>query len=159
MALEPRSHASTEHSGNGRHERDRDYKRGREELRGIRDEASTLIDDFRVLAQKEAELARAEMQEQVGFASRGAIAGGAAAILAALVLTFAFITLMFVLNEFMTLWAAAGVTTLTLLALTALSALLARTFLKRITVAPRQTLESLNEDVRWARDQMRFGAK
>jgi hypothetical protein len=134
-------------------------KRGVDELQGVREEMMDLFDDVRGLAQKEMELARAEMKEQVSFARNSAIFGVAAGVLALLTLAFAATTVMFALDEGMPLWLAALLTTLGLLALTAVAGALMRAQMKQITVAPKKTMESVNEDVQWARDRMSFNGK
>jgi uncharacterized membrane protein YqjE len=138
--------------------RDR-LERGRQEFREIRGDVSELADDLRTLAQKEAELARTEMGEQAGLAVRAAIWGGLAGISALLLLTFAFLTLMFGLNEAMDLWLAALVTTIVILALTAVAALMAYTRFRQISVVPKRTMHSVREDVAWARRQLNLNAR
>jgi hypothetical protein len=46
-----------------------------------------------------------------------------------------------------------------LLALTALLGLAAYSQFKQITVAPKKTIDSVNEDMRWARDRMSFNGR
>ena len=131
-------------------------KRGVDELQGVREEMMDLFDDVRGLAQKELELARTEMKEQVSFARNGAILGAVAGVLALLTLAFAATTVMFALDEGMPLWLAALLTTAGLAAVTLLLGLLARAQMKQVTVAPKKTMESVNEDMQWARRRMNF---
>ncbi|HET6615988.1 MAG TPA: phage holin family protein [Dehalococcoidia bacterium] len=134
-------------------------KRGVDELQGVRGEMMDLFDDVRGLAKKEMELARTEMKEQVSFARNSAIFGAIAAVLALLTLAFAATTVMFALDEGMPLWLAALLTTAGLAVLTALLGVLAYTQIKRVTVAPKKTMESVNEDMQWARRRMNFNGK
>jgi hypothetical protein len=143
---------------NGASVRER-LEHGREELGYVRDDFAEIADDLRVLAGKELELMRAEMGEQFQHGTRALMFGGAAAILALVFLTFAFVTVMLVLDGFMPLWAAALVTTAVAFAVAAVAALLARVHLKRITVVPRRTIRSVEEDVQWARRQLRSNAR
>lgn len=134
-------------------------KRGKDEFQSVRGEMMDLFSDVRMLAQKEMELARVEMAEQATAARNAAMYGGIAAIFALLMLAFAATTVMFALDEFMPLWVAALITTAGLLVITAIAGLMAKSQVKQITVTPKKTIESVNEDVRWARSRMSFGAK
>ena len=144
---------------NGREPLREQFRRGTDEFREVREEASTLIDDLRVLAEKELELARTEMSEQLGLSRQSAMFAGIAAVAAGLTLTFVALTLMFVLDTFMPLWVAALITTLALAAVTGFAAYMVREKIRRITVVPKKTIESVEEDVRWARRQLNFNAR
>ena len=134
-------------------------RRGVDELKGVREDAADLFQDLRVLAQKEMELARAEMKEQVAYGRNAAILAGVAAVVALLTLAFFAVTAMFALDEVMDTWLAALITALGLLTITAIAGLLAYSQIKQITVAPKKTMQSVNEDVQWARDRMSFSAR
>jgi hypothetical protein len=134
-------------------------RRGRDELRGVRDEAASIASELRVLARKEMELAQAEFAESVGHSRNAAIFGGLTATAAMLTLVFGGLSMMFALDLFMQLWAAALVTMGTLAAVTLLAALMMRGQIKSIAFVPSRTIESVNEDVRWARSQLRFNAR
>jgi len=134
-------------------------KRGMDEFSDVREELMDLFQDVRGLAQKEMELARAEMSEQVGYARMSAVYGGIAAVFALITLAFIAVTAMFLLDEVMPLWAAALITTGGLTVLTLLLGALAYSQVKQITVAPKKTMDSVNEDMRWARDRMNFSAR
>lgn len=134
-------------------------RRGRDELRGVREEAVSIADEFRTLAKQELELAKAEFAETVGHSRNAAMFGGLSAIAALLTLVFGALTLMFVLDTFMPMWAAALITMLALAAMTAVAALVMRTHIKGISVTPKRTIESVNEDLRWARSQLKFNAR
>jgi hypothetical protein len=132
---------------------------GREELREVRGDFSGIVDDLRLIAQKEVELARAEMREQFGITTQSLIYGAVTGVLAMLLLTFTFVTVMLVLDTFMPLWAAALVTTLIVGGLAALTGMMAYSMFKRISVVPKRTMDSINEDVKWAKRQMSFSAR
>ena len=111
--------------------------------------------DLSTLMRQEFALARAELTEEAKKASKGAGALGAAGYLGYLASIFASLTLMFLLDLFLPLWAAA-------LVVTALYGLLAfvlftkgKRQLKTVDPTPRQTVETLKEDVQWAKDQTR----
>jgi hypothetical protein len=134
-------------------------RRAHDELRDAGEELRDIIDDLRVLAQKEAELARAEMREQAGLTRNAAIGAALAALLVPILLTFAALTLMFALDEATALWLAALITTLVVLALVLLAAAFAYTMYRRISIVPRRTVDSIQEDVRWARRRISFSER
>jgi uncharacterized membrane protein YqjE len=134
-------------------------RRGVDELKELRSEFGGFFEEVRGLAQKEMELARAEMSEQVSYAKNGAMFAAIAGIIGLLTLGFLAATLMFALDQVMETWLAALITSGVLLALTAIAGMFAMSQLKQITVAPKKTMHSVNEDVRWARDRMNFSAK
>jgi hypothetical protein len=130
-----------------------------DEFSSVREELMDLFQDVRGLAQKEMELARAEMSEQVSYARMTAMFGTIAAVFGLITLAFVAVTAMFLLDEVMPLWAAALITTGGLLLLTLLFAGVAYSQMTQLTFAPKKTMDSVNEDVRWARDRMNFSAK
>jgi uncharacterized membrane protein YqjE len=134
-------------------------RRGVDEAKAVRGDLSDIYADVRTLASKELELARVEMGEQAMAARNAAIFGAAAAIFALLMLAFAATAVMFALDEAMDLWLAALITAAGLLVITALLGLLAMQQVKQITVTPKKTMESISEDMRWARDRISFAGK
>ncbi|MCW2777234.1 MAG: hypothetical protein JWN17_959 [Frankiales bacterium] len=114
-----------------------------------------VTNDLSTLMRQEIALARAEITEEAKKAAKGAGALGAAGYLGYLASIFASLTLMFVLDTFLPIWAAA-------LIVTALYGLIAfvlfskgKKQLKTVDPTPRQTVETLKEDVQWAKDQTR----
>jgi hypothetical protein len=134
-------------------------RRGRDEVRQVRADVSGIIDDLRTLAQKETELARAELQEQFGISRSAIIWSAVAGVGAMLTLVFMSLGLMFALDEVMPAWAAALVTAAVLGALVTLAGMLAMARFRRISFVPTRTINSVNEDVRWSRNQLKFNAK
>jgi tetrahydromethanopterin S-methyltransferase subunit C len=131
----------------------------RQEAREIGSEVADIAADLRVLATKEAELARAEIREGVQAYGRGAGFGAAAGIFAWLALLFACLGLMFGLDEVLPLWAAALITALILLVVTAILALVARSSFQQGSLVPNKAMNSVREDIKWARAQMNLNAK
>jgi uncharacterized membrane protein YqjE len=124
---------------------------------GSRD-ARELALEFGDLLMREADLARAEVIEELDTVRRAAILGAVAALLAALGLVFVPLTLMFVFDTFMPLWSAAFVTTLLLALATIAAGFMAYRLFKQFSPAPKRAIASLQEDVRWLREQMRSSA-
>ena len=108
------------------------------------------------LVHQELELAKAELQQKGKQAGMGAgMFGGAGAIgLAALgALTACFIL---ALNAIMPAWLAALIVAVVYGAIAAFLALRGRDKVKQATpLVPEQTIETVKEDVEWARTQMR----
>lgn len=129
-------------------------RRGRDEARGLGEEAAGIAADLRGLLQSEIALARAEMREQVSTLVQVAIWGGVALATALIASVFVFITVMAVLDTFLAHWAAALVTTVLVSAISGTAAWVAYGRVKSLTVVPRKTISSVREDVRWARGQL-----
>jgi hypothetical protein len=136
-----------------------DVERGRQEVSAVRQDVASIADDLRVLALKEAELARAEFAQQLGFSRDTAISAGVAAIAALLMLTFAGLTLMFALSEGMPTWVAGLITTVVFAAMVAFAAAFMRARMRQISLVPRRTIDSIREDVKWARSQLNLNAR
>ncbi|HEX6030758.1 MAG TPA: phage holin family protein [Tepidiformaceae bacterium] len=131
------------------------WRRSRDELRGISEELAGIADDMRNMARTESELARAEVREQISYAKQTAIWGGVAAVMGVIMLIFAFTALMLALDEAMPLWAAALITFGVTVLLTLIGAALAYRAIRNLTVVPRKTINSMKEDARWARSQLK----
>ena len=136
-----------------------DMERGREEVRAVQEDVASIFNDLRQLASNEMALARAELGEQIGFSRDAAVAAGVAAVAALLTLTFAGLTLMFALDEGMPLWLAALLTTAALAAVAGLAVAMLRARTKQISIVPKKTLESVNEDVQWAKRQLHLSER
>jgi uncharacterized membrane protein YqjE/uncharacterized protein YjbJ (UPF0337 family) len=134
-------------------------RRGQQEAKEVGRDVADVIGDLGTLVQQEVRLAKAEMSQQVSKAVRSVIFGSAAGLFAGLMLVFLFVAVMLVLGELMALWIAALVTTGILLVLAAVAGLIARQQLKKISLTPVQTIESVKEDLEWARNQMKSGAR
>ncbi|OAI38967.1 hypothetical protein AYO38_08620 [bacterium SCGC AG-212-C10] len=126
----------------------------REEVIEISGDVGTIGGELRELARAEARLAAAETREQVGVVARLSVAGGIAVVFALLASVFMFLTVMFALDLVLPLWAASLITTLAIVVLLAMSALYARGVAKRISPMPKRTIASIQEDIKWARQQL-----
>lgn len=133
-------------TANGEAEELRSHSTG-ELVKQLSEQTSTLV-------RKEIELARAELSEKGKVAGQGAgMFGGAAVIglLAAGALTTAVIAL---LDKAMALWVAALIVTVVYAAIAAVLAMAGRDRVKEgLPAAPEQTVETVKEDVQWAKSQ------
>jgi len=105
------------------------------------------------LVKMELELAKAEMTQKGKQAGTGVGllgGGGVAGLLALIALT---LTLIFLLDTFMKLWIAALIVTVLWAVVAAVLALKGKNELKEVNPAPQQTIETVKEDVQWAKTQ------
>jgi putative superfamily III holin-X len=127
-----------------------------EELRErpIGDLVKQLAGQTSTLVRQEIDLAKAEMSEKASIAGKGAgLLGGAAVVglLAAGALT-AFLILL--LSEAMDAWLAALIVTVVMAAVAAALGLAGRNRIRAATPpVPEQTVETVKEDVEWAKNQ------
>src|SRR4029079_12551455 len=112
-------------------------RRGVDRVSDIGSDVGNLMSDMGVLAQKEMDLARAEMGESVSNLTRAVLWGAATVVLAGLMLIFAATTLMLALNEAFSLWLSALITTGVLLVLMSIAGVLMRMWIGRISVTPQ----------------------
>jgi uncharacterized membrane protein YqjE len=122
--------------------------------RPIGDLVKQLAGQTSTLVRQEIDLAKAEMSEKASVAGKGAgLIGGAAVVglLAAGALT-AFLILL--LSEAMDAWLAALIVTVVMAAIAAALGLAGRNRIRAATPAvPEQTVETVKEDVEWAKNQ------
>jgi len=107
------------------------------------------------LVRQEVELARVEMTQKATKAGREAalvVAGGLVAYIGAIVLAFA---LVYILAEFMPLWLSALIVGLVIVGIGYFLVQRGLAALKRASLTPDQTIETLKEDTQWVKDQMK----
>ncbi|MEX0784240.1 MAG: phage holin family protein [Dehalococcoidia bacterium] len=131
------------------------FRRSRDEMRGIQEELAAIAEDMRGIARTEVELAKAELGEQMALGKRLGIWGAVAAPMAFITLIFAFTALMLGLAEAMPMWAAALITFGVVALITLIAALIAYGAVRKLTVVPKKTIGSMREDVRWAGAQLK----
>jgi hypothetical protein len=138
---------------------DEQWHRAQAEIRVLGGQVAGITDELRELMRREAVLARTEVRENLGLATRGAAFGGGAAMLSLYMLGFVGLGMMFGLAEVMPLWGAALVTSAVFSAFAALFAGMAKSRFNQFSVKPTHTLRSLREDMQWARAQIKRNAK
>jgi hypothetical protein len=132
-----------------------DLRRGRVEAERLLSAAADITGDLQELAKREADLARAEVSDAASLASKGAMFGGAAALLGHVGLIFVAVTGMLALDLVMELWLAALIVTAILLVLAGVAAMLSRSRFSQIVPPGTRTARSLREDMTWLRQQTR----
>lgn len=130
----------------------------REETRGLGEEAGQIAQDLRNLLRSEVQLAKAETREQIQLAIRSAIWGAVAALCALLTLVFIALTSMFALWVVLPMWLSALIVTAGLFLIAGLAGLMAYARIKQISLVPKRTVDSLKEDVAWAKAQLKSSA-
>ena len=109
--------------------------------------------DLSTLMRQEVELAKVEIKEEATKAGKasGMLAGAGA--VGYLVLVFLALTLMFALDAAMPIGWAALITAAVLGVVAALLFVLGRKRLQQVNPKPEQTVETLKEDVQWAKNR------
>lgn len=114
-----------------------------------------LADQTSTLVQQEIQLAKAELTQKGKEAGKGAGLIGAGAFIGLMAAGALTAFLILLLNLFLADWLAALVVTVVLGAIAAVLALKGKKQLQQINPAPEQTIETVKEDVEWAKTQSR----
>jgi len=113
-----------------------------------------LSEQTTTLVRKELELAKAELSQKGKVAGEGAGMFGGAAVLALLAAGTLTTMVLALLDKAMDLWVAALIVTLIYGAIAAVLALSGRDRVKKgMPPAPEQTVETVKEDVQWAKSR------
>jgi uncharacterized membrane protein YqjE len=133
-------------AANGQQEELRSRPTG-ELVRQLSEQTSTLV-------RQEIELAKAELSERGKVAGKGAGMLGGAGLIAALALGALTACLILLLDEAMNAWVAALIVAVAYGAVAGVLALQGRDRIREgMPPAPEQTVESVKEDVRWAKSR------
>jgi uncharacterized membrane protein YqjE len=126
--------------------------------RSIAELTRQLSDQATRLAQQEVELAKAELSIKGKKMGVGAGAFGGAALVGALALGSLVATVILLLATAMTAWLAALIVTVVLAAIAGVMALMGKSKVEEATPpVPRQTLETVKEDVQEAKTRAKEG--
>jgi uncharacterized membrane protein YqjE len=121
--------------------------------RSVGDLLSEVTGDLSKLMRQEVALAKVELKEEATKAGKASgILGGAGAV-GYLVLVFLSLALMFALDELMPIGWAALITAVILGVVAAVLFVVGRNKLKQVNPKPEQTVETLKEDVQWAKNR------
>lgn len=113
-----------------------------------------LSEQTTTLVRKEIELAKAELAEKGKAAGQGAGMFGGAAAAALLALGTLTVLILALLDKAMDLWVAALIVTVVYGAIAAVLAMAGRDRVKEgMPPAPKETVETVKEDVQWAKSQ------
>jgi len=115
-----------------------------------------LSEQTTTLVRKEIELAKAELSQKGKVAGEGAGMFGGAAVIGLLAAAALTTTIIALLDKAMDLWVAALIVALVYGAIAAVLAVNGRDRVKKgMPPAPEQTVETVKEDVQWAKSQAR----
>ena len=131
------------------------YAAGSPEVEGrsVGELLSEVTTDLSRLMRQEVALAKVELKEEAAKAGKaGGMLGGAGAV-GYLVLVFLSLALMFALDAVMPIGWAALITAVVLGIIAAVLYVVGRNRLKQVNPKPEQTVETLKEDVQWARNR------
>jgi uncharacterized membrane protein YqjE len=113
-----------------------------------------LSEQTTTLVRKEIELAKVELTEKGKVAGEGAGMFGGAAVVGLLALAALTTAIVAVLDKAMDLWVAALIVTVVYGAIAAVMAITGRDRIRQgMPPAPEQTVETVKEDVQWAKSQ------
>jgi Putative Actinobacterial Holin-X, holin superfamily III len=123
--------------------------------RPLGDLVKQLADQTSTLVKQEMDLAKAEVKQQAQEAGKGVgmLVGGAVVALLGAGTLVAFLVML--LDGALPNWLAALIVAVVLLALAAGLAMVGRNRLRRATPPAQQTVETVKEDVQWAKTQTR----
>jgi Flp pilus assembly protein TadB len=123
--------------------------------RPLGDLVKQLADQTSTLVKKEIDLAKAEVKQQAQEAGKGVgmLVGGAVVALLGAGTLVAFLVML--LDGVLANWLAALIVGVVLVALAAALALAGRNRLRQATPPAQQTVETVKEDVQWAKNQTR----
>jgi uncharacterized membrane protein YqjE len=123
------------------------------EGRSVGDLLGEVTGDLSKLMRQEVALAKVELKEEAAKAGRaGGLLGGAGAV-GYLVLVFLSLALMFALDNAMGIGWAALLTAVLLGIVAAVLFVIGRNRFKQVNPKPEQTVETLKEDVQWAKNR------
>lgn len=123
------------------------------EGRSVGELLSEVTGDLSKLMRQEVALAKVELKEEAAKAGKASgLLGGAGAV-GYLVLVFLSLALMFALDEVMPMGWAALLTAVILGIVAAILFVVGRNKLKQVNPKPEQTVETLKEDVQWAKNR------
>ena len=123
------------------------------EGRSVGELLSEVTGDLSKLMRQEVALAKVELKEEAAKAGKaGGLLGGAGAV-GYLVLVFVSLALMFALDDVMPMGWAALLTAVILGIVAAVLFVVGRNRLKQVNPKPEQTVETLKEDVQWAKNR------
>ena len=112
-----------------------------------------LSEQTTTLVRKEIELAKAELSEKGKVAGQGAGLFGGAAVVGLLALGVLTAMILALLDKAMDFWVAALIVTVLYGAIAAVLAMSGRDRVKQATPPAEQTVETVKEDVQWAKSQ------
>ena len=113
-----------------------------------------IIKDLQDLMRAEVQLAKTELREDASAAGKALAYIAAGAFIGLVGFIFLIQAIVWILDEFMNDWIAAGIVALALLVIAAILAMSGKNKLSAASLRPEQTIETLKEDQAWAKQQI-----
>lgn len=123
--------------------------------RTVADVLQNIVSNLQQIVRAEFRLAKVELQDKAGQAAKPAGLLGTGAALACYGVGFVFLGIVYALALAIPQWAAALVVGVFLTLVGAAFVFAGRKGLKKITPTPDRTVETLKENVQWAKEQMK----
>jgi uncharacterized membrane protein YqjE len=127
--------------------------------KGLGELVKDLASQTSTLVRQEIKLAQAEVTEKGKIAGKGAGMLAGAAVVALLGLGALTAFLIIVLDSFLPLWAAALIVTVLWLAIAAVLGMAGKNAIQKATPPAPQTVETVKEDIQWAKTQTGSAAR
>jgi len=121
--------------------------------RSLSDVLQDIIRDVQEIVRSEVRLAKTEIRDEVGKATNSALLLGAGTVTAIFAVFFLLLTIVYALSLVMASWAAALIVGAVLAVLAGGMATAGIKRFKQIQAAPGRAMESMKENVEWARQQ------
>jgi uncharacterized membrane protein YqjE len=113
-----------------------------------------IIKDLQDLLRAEVQLAKTELREDASAVGKAIAFIAAGAFIGLVGFIFLIQAIVWILDEFMNDWIAAGIVALALLLIAAILAMSGRSKLSQASLKPEQTIDTLKEDQQWAKQQI-----
>jgi uncharacterized membrane protein YqjE len=123
--------------------------------RSFADVLQDIVGNLQQIIRSEFRLARAELKEKAGRAAKPATILATGAILGFYGLGFLLLAIVYALSIALPIWLAALIVATLLIIISAILVVSGRNKLKQIQPLPEKTVETVKENVQWAKDQMR----
>lgn len=124
------------------------------ESRSLGDLFSDLTTNMSELLRNEVTLAQAEVMAKVSVIAKGAGTAAVGGLVAYGGLILLLIALSFFLTQWMEFWIASGIVAIVTLVIGLILLQVGRSRMQNTSLTPDQTIESLKDDVKWAKEQV-----
>jgi uncharacterized membrane protein YqjE len=125
------------------------------EDRSFSDVFQDILHNVQDIVRSEVRLAKTEIREEVGEAKSAAVMLGGGALTSIFALLFFLLTLVYALALVMPSWAAALIVGAALAVIATLMLITGRRRFKQIHPTPERTVETIKENVEWAKQQVK----
>ncbi|HTZ49064.1 MAG TPA: phage holin family protein [Verrucomicrobiae bacterium] len=123
--------------------------------RSVADVLQDIVGNLQQIIRSEFRLARAELKEKADRAAKPATTLAAGAILGFYGIGFLLLAIVYALSLALSVWLAALIVSAVLIVAAAILVATGRNKLKQIQPVPEKTVETMKENVQWAKDQIR----